>query len=188
MKRYIAAIAVWAAAAALFAAINVQAKPGDIVTPDVVGMTVAEAVQAWADAGFTQVPNVNPGNLDPATVPDAIVVKQTPKAGVTQSANYRGVFFIDAAEPTPTPSPTPTSTDEPSPTPTPTDTGSPTPSPTPSATGSPTPAPTEPPSSTRPAGGGSLPRGEVEGAEESWSGGGDGGDPAGDGGSLSFTL
>lgn len=168
MKRYIAAIAVWAAAAALFAAINVQAKPGDIVTPNVVGMTVTQAVQAWVDAGFTQVPNVNPGNLDPATVPDAIVVKQTPKAGVVQSANYRGVFFIDNAQPTPTPtdSPTPTPTDSPTPTPTPTV------------------SPSSPPSG----GEGALPMGEVEGELETKTGGGVAGDTEGGAGSLSFTL
>jgi len=145
MKRYIAAIAVWAAAAALFAAINVQAKPGDVVAPDVVGMTVAAAHQAWIDAGFTRTPNVNPGNLDPATVPDAIVVGQTPKAGTVQSANYRGAFFIGDAQPTPTPTPT----------------ESPTPTPSPSST----------PSADE----GALPMGEVEGAVETRTGGGAGG-------------
>jgi hypothetical protein len=110
MKRYIAVVAVWVAAAALFAAINVQAKPGDIVTPDVVGMTVAEAIQAWADAGFTKVPSVNPGNLDPASVPDAIVVGQSPNSGEPQSAGFHGAIFIEDAVPDPSPSPTPSST------------------------------------------------------------------------------
>ncbi len=105
MKRYIAVVAVWVAAAALFAAINVQAKPGEVVTPNVVGMTVAEAIQAWADAGFTKVPSVNPGNLDPASVPDAIVVRQSPNAGEPQSAGFHGAIFVEDTEPAPPESP-----------------------------------------------------------------------------------
>jgi beta-lactam-binding protein with PASTA domain len=117
MKRYIAVVAVWVAAAALFAAINVQAKPGEVrpgemITPDVVGMTVAQAVQAFAAAGFTQVPTVGPGNLDPAGVPDAIVVRQAPRAGSSAPTGYHGVLFIASEEPSPDPSESPTPSDE----------------------------------------------------------------------------
>ncbi|HSL95471.1 MAG TPA: PASTA domain-containing protein [Thermoleophilia bacterium] len=101
MKRYIAVVAVWVAAAALFATINVQAKPAEVVTPGVVGMTVSQAIQAWADAGYTQVPSVNPGNLDPADVADAVVVGQSPKAGTPKSPNFHGAIFIDATQPEP---------------------------------------------------------------------------------------
>lgn len=99
-------IVVWAAAAALFATINAQAKPGGVVTPDVVGMTVAEAVQAWAEAGFLLVPTVSPGDLDPASVPDAPVLGQDPEAGSRQFADYPGVLYLEEVEPSPTPSPT----------------------------------------------------------------------------------
>ena len=164
MKRYIAVVAVWVAAAALFAAINVQAKPGDIVTPDVVGMTVSQAVHAWADAGFTKVPSVNPGNLDPATVPDAVVVNQSPKAGEPRSAGFHGAIFIEDAEPDPTPSPTP----------------------------SPTSTPPGDDDSTAPGDDGATPTGEVEGetfgASTSGTSDDPAGDTAGDAGSLAFTL
>jgi hypothetical protein len=106
MRRWIAVIVVWAAAAALFATINAQAKPGGVVTPDVVGMTVAEGVQAWAEAGFLLVPTVSPGDLDPASVPDAVVLGQDPEAGSRQFADYPGVLYLEEVEPSPTPSPT----------------------------------------------------------------------------------
>ena len=106
MRRWMAVIVVWAAAAALFATINAQAKPGGVITPDVVGMTVAEAVQAWAEAGFVLVPTVSPGDLDPATVPDALVLGQDPEAGSRQFADYPGVLYLEEVEPSPTPSPT----------------------------------------------------------------------------------
>ncbi len=109
-----AVIVVWAAAAALFATINAQAKPGGVITPDVVGRTVAEAVQAWAEAGFVLVPTVSPGDLDPASVPDALVLGQDPEAGSRPFADYPGVLYLEEVEPSPTPSPTvspaPTST------------------------------------------------------------------------------
>ena len=164
MKRYVAVVAVWVAAAALFAAINVQAKPGDVIAPDVVGMTVSQAIQAWADAGFTKVPSVNPGNLDPASVPDAVVVDQSPKAGEPKSAGFHGAIFIGDAVPDPTPSPTP--------------------SPTSTAPGD--------DDSTPPGDDGATPTGDVEGETFGASTGGatDGsaGDTAGDAGSLAFTL
>jgi hypothetical protein len=106
MRRLIAATVVWAVAAALFATINAQAKPGGIITPDVVGMTVAEAVQAWAEAGFLLVPAVMPGDLDPATVPDAVVLGQAPAAGSRQFADYPGVLYLEEVEPSPSPTPT----------------------------------------------------------------------------------
>ena len=99
-------VVVWAAAAALFATISAQAKPGGVVTPDVVGMTVAEAVEAWAEAGYLLVPTVSPGDLDPASVPDALVLGQDPEAGSRQFADYPGVLYLEAVEPSPTPSPT----------------------------------------------------------------------------------
>ncbi len=106
MRRWITVIVVWAAAAALFATINAQAKPGGVVTPDVVGMTVAEAVQAWAEAGFVLTPTVSPGDLDPASVPDALVLGQDPEAGSRQFADCPGVLYLEEVEPSPTPSPT----------------------------------------------------------------------------------
>jgi len=164
MKRYSAVVAVWVAAAALFAAINVQAKPGDVLTPNVVGMTVSQAIQAWADAGFTQVPSVNPGNLDPASVPDAVVVDQSPKSGEPQSVGFHGAIFIEDAVPDPSPSPTP----------------------------SPTSTPPGDDDSTSPCDDGDTPMGEVEGEAfgTSTSGASDdpAGDTAGDAGSLAFTL
>ena len=113
MRRWITVIVVWAAAAALFATINAEAKPGGIITPDVVGLTVAEAVQAWADAGFLLVPLVMPGDLDHATVPDAIVLGQDPEPGSRQFADYPGVLYLEEVEPSPSPSPTVTPTPEP---------------------------------------------------------------------------
>ncbi|RPI26826.1 MAG: PASTA domain-containing protein, partial [Actinomycetota bacterium] len=71
-----------------------------------VGLTVAEAVEAWAEAGFLLVPAVMPGGLDPATVPDAIVLGQDPEAGSRQFADYPGVLYLEEVEPSPTPSPT----------------------------------------------------------------------------------
>ncbi len=115
MRRWITVIVVWAAAAALFATINAQAKPGGIITPDVVGMTVAEAVQAWADAGFLLVPKVMPGDLDPATVPDAVVLGQDPEAGSRQFADYPGVLYLEEVEPSPSPTPTASPTPTPDP-------------------------------------------------------------------------
>jgi hypothetical protein len=106
MRRWITVIVVWAAAAALFATISAQAKPGGIITPDVVGLTVAEAVQAWAEAGFLLVPAVMPGDLDPAAVPDAVVLGQDPDPGSRQFADYPGVLYLEEVEPSPTPSPT----------------------------------------------------------------------------------
>jgi len=164
MKRYIAVVAVWVAAAALFAAINVQAKPGDVLTPNVVGMTVSQAIQAWADAGFTQVPSVNPGNLDPASVPDAVVIDQSPKSGEPQSAGFHGAIFIGEAEPDPTPSPTPSPT-------------------------STTPGDDD---STTPGDDGGTPTGDVEGdTVGDWTidaSDDPAGETAGDAGSLAFTL
>ncbi|HSL95472.1 MAG TPA: PASTA domain-containing protein [Thermoleophilia bacterium] len=106
MRRWITVMAVWAAAATLFATISAQAKPGGIITPDVVGMTVAEAVEAWAQAGFLLVPSVQPGDLDPATVPDEVVLGQDPEPGSRQFADYPGVLYLEEVEPSPTPSPT----------------------------------------------------------------------------------
>jgi hypothetical protein len=107
MKRLLAAIVVWAAAAALFATINAQAKPTSIVTPDVVGMTVAEAVEAWLGAGFEQTPVVEPGALDPGLVPDVVVIGQWPEAGEVRSTTVPGVLSIDPADAPPTPLPPP---------------------------------------------------------------------------------
>jgi hypothetical protein len=106
MRHVIAAIVVWVAAVALFATISAQAKPGGIITPDVVGLTVAEAVEAWAEAGFLLVPSVQPGDLDPASVPDAVVLGQDPEPGSRQFADYPGVLYLEEVEPSPTPSPT----------------------------------------------------------------------------------
>jgi len=106
MRRWITVIVVWVAAATLFATISAQAKPGGIITPDVVGVTVAEAVQAWAEAGFLLVPAVMPGDLDPEAVPDAVVLGQDPEPGSRQFADYPGVLYLEEVEPSPTPSPT----------------------------------------------------------------------------------
>ncbi len=106
MRRWITVIVVWTAAATLFATISAQAKPGGIITPDVIGLTVAEAVQAWAEAGFLLVPAVMPGELDPATVPDAVVLGQDPEPGSRQFADYPGVLYLEEVEPSPSPSPT----------------------------------------------------------------------------------
>jgi hypothetical protein len=122
MRRFVAAIAVWSAAIALLATINAQAKPGGIITPDVVGMTVAEAVEAWAEAGFLVAPTVSPGDLDPSSTPDAIVLGQDPEAGSRQFADYPGVLYLEAVSP-PAPSPTPTPTSSPTPAPSPTANG-----------------------------------------------------------------
>lgn len=115
MRRLIAALVVWVAAVALFATINAQAKPGGIITPDVVGMTVAEAVAAWAEAGFLLVPSVQPGDLDPASVPDEVVLGQDPAPGSRQFADYPGVLYLEEIEPSPSPSPTPIPTATPAP-------------------------------------------------------------------------
>jgi len=113
MRRLIAAVVVWTAAVTLFATISAQAKPGGIITPDVVGSTVAEAVEAWAEAGFLLVPGVQPGDLDPATVPDELVLGQDPEPGSRQFADYPGVLYLEEVAPSPTPSPTPTATPAP---------------------------------------------------------------------------
>lgn len=118
MRRLIAAGVVWLAAVALFVTINAQAKPGGIITPDVIGMTVAEAVAAWAEAGFLFVPSVQPGDLDPASVPDELVLGQDPESGSRQFADYPGVLYLEEeVEPSPSPGPTvsPTATATPAP-------------------------------------------------------------------------
>ena len=143
-SKWLMVIAVWVAAVALFGSINVFAdSPNSKPIPDVVGLTVAQAIQAYADAGFVKVPHVQPGNLDPEEYADYIVVKQTPQAAGKEvnPKVYQANLWI--SKPCPSPSPS----DEPSPSPSPSDEPSESPSPEPSEspTVEPSPEPSEEP-------------------------------------------
>ena len=94
-RRLVLAVVVSVCIIALFGAIQtVGAKESTAITPDVVGMTVADAEQAFADSGFTQVPVLHaPGITDPAHYPYDIVTKQIPEAGKKiQTSNLCGIW------------------------------------------------------------------------------------------------
>ena len=82
-RRLVLAVVVLVCITTLLGAIQtISAKESTAITPNVIGMTVKDAVQAFADVGFTQVPVLHaPGITNPAKYLDNIVTKQTPEAG-----------------------------------------------------------------------------------------------------------
>jgi serine/threonine-protein kinase len=99
---------------------------GKVEVPKVIGMTVADAMQALQQAGFQVQLSPENAAADPAKTH---VLSQDPPAGSFAAYGSTVDLQTDAPPPTPTPSPTPSASPSESPTPAPSDT-SPAPTPT----------------------------------------------------------
>lgn len=99
-RKLVLAVIVSMCATALFGAIpTVGAKESTAITPNVVGMTVTDAMKTFTDTGFTQVPVLHaPGIIDTALYSDATVTKQTPEAGKRISIGYQCGIWADSSQ------------------------------------------------------------------------------------------
>ena len=131
--------------------VSLGPEGGFVVVPNIVGLTIEEALLELRDANLT--PGEEVRQYNPA-IPEDTIISQTPSAGDSALRDSIVNFVISSGEPEISEEPAATPTPTPSPSPEPDDedddaADAPTPTPTPSPSGpaqpTPTPTPTPPP-------------------------------------------